>query len=219
MRVRYPFAGGFIFLLFLAGYIGLLPHSTSSTIPTQLQPNDKFLHLVTFFFLSVTFYWVLDTTRRRTLHVTLVVCTLGLGVGSEVIQGLLPNGRDFDIFDILANVVGSVGAVGLCNWYHRRMMERRRQSRYGIMEEGTEDVELGGVVGHSRRDSEVMSPQESGVMSLEQEVDNWDENAVDTWDTEEVPGPERETAPPSYDETGAAGGQSAAIPAAAKRID
>ncbi|OQE40973.1 hypothetical protein PENCOP_c005G00963 [Penicillium coprophilum] len=218
MRVRYPFAGAFIFLLFLAGYIGLLPHSASSTIPTQLQPNDKFLHLVIFFLLSITFYWVLDTTRRRTLHVTLVVCTLGLGVGSEVVQGLLPNGRDFDLFDIIANVVGSVGAVGLCSWYHRRMMERRRQSRYGVMEEGTEDVELGGV-GNSRRDSEAMGPQESGVMSLEQEVDNWDENAVDAWDAADGPSPEREAAPPSYHETGSVGGQSAAIPAAAKRID
>lgn len=149
---------------------------------------------------------------------TLVVCTLGLGIGSEVVQGFVPNGRDFDIFDIVANVVGSVGAVGLCNWYHRRMMERRRQSRYGMMEEGTEDVELG-VVGNSRRDSETMDPQESGVMSLEQEVDNWDENAVETWDTEEAPSPEREAAPPSYHETGPVGGQSAAIPAAAKRID
>ncbi|CAI7635621.1 unnamed protein product [Penicillium glandicola] len=219
MRIRYPFAGAFIFLLFLAGYIGLLPHSDSLTIPTQLQPNDKFLHLVTFFLLSVTFYWVLDTTRRRTLHVTLVVCTLGLGVGSEVVQGLLPNGRDFDIFDIVANVVGSVGAVGLCSWYHRRMMERRRQSRYGMVEDDTEDVELGGIAGNSRRDSEVMGPQESGVMSFEQEVDNWDENAVETWDTEEPTGPERDAAPPSYHETGSVGGQSPAIPAGAKRND
>ncbi|KAG0155193.1 hypothetical protein PDIDSM_767 [Penicillium digitatum] len=107
------------------------------------------------------------------------------------------------------------GAIGICNWYHRRMMERRRQSRYGITDEGTEDVELGGVLGHSRRDSEVMAPQESGVMSLEQEVDNWDENAVDNWDTEDAPGPEREAAPPSYHETGSVG----SIPAVAKRID
>ncbi|KAJ5950848.1 uncharacterized protein N7479_009261 [Penicillium vulpinum] len=219
MRIRYPFAGAFIFLLFLAGYIGLLPHSDSSTIPTQLQPNDKFLHLVTFFLLSVTFYWVLDTTRRRTLHVTLVVCTLGLGVGSEIVQGFLPNGRDFDVFDIVANVVGSVGAVGLCSWYHRRMMERRRQSRYGMTEDGNQDVELGDVTGNSRRGSAVMGPQESGVMSLEQEVDNWDENAVDNWDAAEEPSPEREAAPPSYHEAGPVGGQSAAIPTVAKRID
>lgn len=211
--------GAFVVLLFLAGYIGLLPHSTSSSIPTQLQPNDKFLHLVTFFLLTVTFYWILDTTRRRTLHVTLVVCTLGLGIGSEIVQGSIPNGRDFDIYDIVANVVGSVGAVGLCGWYHRRMMERRRQSRYGLMEDGTQDVELGGVAGGSHRGSDTMGPQESGVMTLEQEVDNWDENAVDNWDTEEAQGSEQETAPPNYHESGAGSSQSATMPTGAKRDD
>lgn len=160
----------------------------------------------------------MDTSRRRTLHVTLVVCTLGLGVGSELVQGFLPNGRDFDPFDIVANVVGSVGAVGICSWYHRRMMERRRQSRYGLMEDGTEDVELGGVDGNSRRGSEVMGPQESGVMSLEQEVDNWDENAVDNWDTEDGPAPTPGTTPPSYHESSPVGGP-AAVPAGVKRND
>ncbi|KAJ6019035.1 hypothetical protein N7499_009811 [Penicillium canescens] len=219
MRIRYPFAGAFAFLLVAAAYIGLLPHSESSTLPTQLQPNDKFLHLVTFFLLSVTFYWILDTTRKRTLHVTLLVCTLGLGIGSEVIQAFLPNGRDFDLFDIVANVVGSLSAIGLCGWYHRRMMERRRQSRYGLMEDGTEDVELGGVANSSRRESVTMGPQESGVTSLEQEVDNWDENAVDNWDTEEGPEHDRETAPPIYQESSSADSQPAAVPIGAKRND
>lgn len=150
---------------------------------------------------------------------TLVVCTLGLGVGSELVQGILPNGRDFDLFDVVANVVGSLGAIGLCGWYHRRMMERRRQSRYGLMDDGTEDVELGGVNGDSRRGSEVMAPQESGVMSLEQEVDNWDENAVDNWDTEDVPEHERETAPPSYHQSSSVGGQAASVPTGTKRDD
>ncbi|KAJ5749030.1 uncharacterized protein N7511_010726 [Penicillium nucicola] len=219
MRIRYPFAGAFAFLLIAAAYIGLLPHGDSSTIPTQLQPNDKFLHLVTFFLLSVTFYWILDTTRRRTLHVTLLVCTLGFGIGSEIVQGFLPNGRDFDLFDIVANVVGSLSAIGLCSWYHRRMMERRRQSRYGLMEDGTEDVELGGVGGSPHHESETMGPQESGVMNLEQEVDNWDENAVDNWDAEEGPEHDLETSPPSYQESSSAGAQPAVAPVGAKRND
>ncbi|KAJ5674100.1 hypothetical protein N7462_009539 [Penicillium macrosclerotiorum] len=204
MRIRYPFAGAFIFLLILAAYVGLLPHSTSSSIPTQLQPNDKFLHLITFFLLSVTFYWILDTSRRRTLHLTLIICTLGLGVGSEIVQGFLPNGRAFDPFDVLANLVGSLGAVGLCGWYHRRMLERRRQSRFGMMEGGADDVELGvGVAGRDSQDEEGLGPQETGVMNLEQEVDNWDENAVDNWDTEDGPEPtQHQASPPSYHETG-----------------
>lgn len=225
MRVRYPFAGtcgvvdklvdrpyngslqltsspgAFIFLLILAGYIGLLPHSTASSVPANLQPNDKFLHLATFFLLSVTFYWILDTTRRRTLHLTLLICTLGLGIGSEIVQGFLPNDRAFDPFDVVANVVGSLGAVGLCGWYHRRMLERRRMSRFGLMDGGEEDVELGVGVGSSREE-DGLGPQESGVTNLEQEVDNWDENAVDNWDTEDGPEPtEHQSAPPSYHET------------------
>ncbi|KAH1458943.1 hypothetical protein KXW75_004374 [Aspergillus fumigatus] len=182
MRIRYPFAGAFLFLLILAAYIGLLPHSTSSSIPSNLQPNDKFLHVVTFFFLSLVFYWIPDTTRRRSLQLTLLICTLALGIGSEIVQAILPNDRPFDPFDILANLVGSLGAVGLCSWYHRRMLERRRKARFGALsDERGDDIELGGAGGSESG----LGPQESGVMSLEQEVDNWDENAVDTWDTEE----------------------------------
>lgn len=152
-------------------------------MPAQLQPNDKFLHVVTFFLLSLVFYWIPDTTRRRTLHLTLVVCTLVLGIGSEIVQGLLPNGRSFDPFDLLANIVGSVGAIGLCSWYHRRMLERRRKARFGAMggDGAADDIELG----HPREHGDGLGPQESGVTTLEQEVDNWDENAVDNWDTED----------------------------------
>ncbi|KAL5002387.1 hypothetical protein BDV10DRAFT_157827 [Aspergillus recurvatus] len=184
MRIRYPFAGAFVFLLILSAYIGLLRHSESPSVPANLQPNDKLLHVVTFFLLSLIFYWIADISRRRTLHLTLVICTLALGVGSEILQGILPNGRSFDPFDLLANVVGSLGAVGLCSWYHRRMLERRRKSRFGSLGEGgDDDVELG--MSPGQREGEGLEPQESGVINLEQEVDNWDENAVDNWDTED----------------------------------
>ncbi|EGC40763.1 VanZ domain-containing protein [Histoplasma capsulatum var. duboisii H88] len=198
LRIRYPFAASFALLCLLSAYIGLLPRSNNatpggngknklpvSTIPS-LQPNDKVLHLVTFFLLSLTFYWVLDTTRRRTLHLTIIVCTMCLGIGSELVQALLPNGRSFDPFDVLSNIVGSLCAVSLCTWYHKRMLERRRKARFGNVLNGVgEDVELGGV--HSENgDHGGLGPQETGVtrgpLSLEQEVDNWDENAVDNWE-------------------------------------
>ncbi|WEW55190.1 hypothetical protein PRK78_000619 [Emydomyces testavorans] len=191
MRIRYPFAGAFFILLLLSAYIGLTPHDDSknsdSKIPPSLQPNDKVVHFITFFVLSVAFYWILDTTRRRILHLTVIVCTLVLGIGSEIIQSSIPNGRTFDPFDVLANIVGSLGAVGLCTWYHKRMLERRRKARFGgLLDDGAggEDIELGGNSGH---DDEI-GPQETGVTTtrtLDQEVDNWDENAVDNWDEAE----------------------------------
>jgi hypothetical protein len=108
-----------------------------------------------------------------------------LGIGSEILQALLPNGRSFDPYDVLANIIGSLGAIGLCTWYHKRMLDRRRKARFGALLDGAgDDVELG-VNGAEHREG--LNPQESGVTatrSLEQEVDNWDENAVDNWDEE-----------------------------------
>ncbi|KAL1957980.1 hypothetical protein VTO42DRAFT_5372 [Malbranchea cinnamomea] len=203
MRIRYPFAGAFCVILLLAAYVGFLPHNEDggSSIPPSLQPNDKFLHFITFFVLSMAFYWIIDTTRRRTLHLSVLVCTLILGVGSEIIQALIPNGRSFDPFDVLANVVGSLGAIGLCTWYHKRMLERRRKARFGaLLEEAHEDVELGL---SSVNEENHIGPQETGVTTttttrtLEQEVDNWDENAVDEWDEadDDVSGPQESTGP------------------------
>lgn len=140
------------------------------------------------------------------VHFTLLVCTVGLCIGSEVVQGILPvrqpdhttlkalltilqNGRDFDPFDILANVVGSVLALLICSWYHKRMLERRRQAKHYDIVPGDElddrDVELGetsGGQGHAEA-------QETGVIpashpNVTEELDNWDENAAD-WDADE----------------------------------
>ncbi|KAM5441317.1 hypothetical protein MferCBS31731_003746 [Microsporum ferrugineum] len=186
LRIRYPFAGAFAALFLLSAYIGLLPHSTTSKegeLPalSPLRINDKILHVVTLFLLSLAFYWILDTTRRRTLHLTLVVCTLVLGIGSEIAQFLIPNGRSFDPLNVLANVVGSLGAIGLCTWYHKRMLERRRKARFGALMGNTEnDVELGLANGTGEQETGV-----TNVQSLEDEVDNWDENAEDNWDDAE----------------------------------
>ncbi|KAI1483679.1 hypothetical protein K445DRAFT_319764 [Daldinia sp. EC12] len=183
MRIRLPFAGVFFLLCLLAGYAGL------SSLQLDTVINDKVLHLLTFFLLTIAFYWIIDTNRRRTLNFTVVVCTLGLGIGSEFLQGFLPNGREFDPYDIVANIVGSLAGLGLCSWYHLRMLERKRSRRQYNAVPGEEptDLELG----------ESVEAQEEGVMSaagnervstLEDEVDNWDENAVDAWDEDEEEG-------------------------------
>ena len=139
----------FILLLLFASSLGLLPHSALPSTPTTVQPfipqqSDKALHFLSFAALTITFYFILDTSRRRVLHLTLFICTLLLGVGSEVVQGLLPNGRDFDPWDVLANVLGSLAAVGVANWYHKRAAERKRRQKYQALggEDG-EDLELG----------------------------------------------------------------------------
>jgi len=180
MRVRLPFVGAFVLLLLISGYLGL------SSLQLGHIINDKVLHVLTFFVLTTVFYWILDTTRRRNLNLSLLVCTALLGVGSEFLQSALPNGRDFHLYDILANVVGSLAALALSSWYHKRMLERKRQAKQYQVVPGAEDqdLELGEGIG----------PQESGIVdpetapatrSLEDEVDHWDENAPDEWEEEQ----------------------------------
>ncbi|OAA82048.1 VanZ domain protein [Akanthomyces lecanii RCEF 1005] len=173
MRIRFTFAGVFLLLLLLAAYAGLTKLQLGHLI------NDKLLHFLTFFLLTVVFYWVVDTNRRRTINMTFVICTLVLGVGSEFLQSFLPNDRDFDLYDIVANVVGSLLGLGLCSWYHRRMLERRRQQKTynAVPGEEEEDLELG--EGH---ETGVVVDGGAPPQTLEEEVDNWDENAPDDWE-------------------------------------
>lgn len=206
MKIRIPFLIAFTVILLLASSAGLLPHSVLPGAPAAAKPyippqSDKFLHFVTFFALSTAFYFILDTARRRTLHITLIVCTGVLAVGSEIAQGLLPNDREFDAWDVLANVIGSLAAVGLCTTYHKRQLERRRRAKYsalsgdGLAEEEMELDENGTGIPRRRlnpEDVEALAAggQETGTTSkvqqtVEEEIDNWDEHAEDEWDEDD----------------------------------
>ncbi|KAF2641305.1 hypothetical protein P280DRAFT_517510 [Massarina eburnea CBS 473.64] len=176
MRFRKPFAGAFVALVFISAAAGFSPPEYS--VPNYKQ-SDKALHFVAFFLLTFTFYWIIETNRRKVVQITFTACTVGLGCASEIVQGLLPIHREFDYYDILANALGSVSAIALCNWYHKRMLERKRAARgYGAVagEDHDEDVELGDGIGG----------QETGVVrhTVDEELDRWDENAED-WDTTE----------------------------------
>jgi hypothetical protein len=93
------------------------------------------------------------------------------------------NGREFDPYDILANVVGSLLALLACSWYHKRMLERRRAARnYQMVPGEDEDIELGDST--TDQETDVMSSSEPP--NITEELDNWDENA-DDWDDDQIP--------------------------------
>jgi VanZ family protein len=52
--------------------------------------HDKILHFLTFFILSTVFYWIVEASRTRCINMTIVVCTVIGGIGSEFLQGFLP---------------------------------------------------------------------------------------------------------------------------------
>jgi TATA-binding protein-associated factor Taf7 len=90
------------------------------------------------------------------------------------------NGREFDPYDIVANLLGAAVAIGACTWYHKRMLDRKRQARQYNLVSGEEDVELGeGASDHERQESGVTGTR---AQTLEEEVDNWDEN---NWEDDE----------------------------------
>jgi len=185
LHIRKPIAACFAVLVLASAYLGL----STQKLP-QYGQSDKGLHLITFFLLTLSFYWIFELPRRRCIHLTLIACTAGLGIGSEVVQGLLPNGRDFDPYDILANVVGSALSLSLCSWYHRRMLERKRKNKhYDIvpgdeLAEGDEerDVELG-EVGVGAQETGIVHEQAGAgaapTVDVTRELDEWDENAED----------------------------------------
>lgn len=172
-------AAVFLGLCLIAAYAGL------STLQLGAYVNDKVLHASTFFILTVVFYWIIDTNRRRTLNLTLFVCTFGLGIGSEFLQAAIPNGRNFDLYDIVANVIGSAAGLALCTWYHMRMLDRKRQTRYqSVPGQDITDVELG--EGIADQEEGITAPSSSARgPTLQEEVDNWDENGADEWDEED----------------------------------
>lgn len=97
----------------------------------------------------------------------------------------METGREFDFYDIAANVAGSLVGLGGCSWYHVRMLERRRvKKRYTAVPGGDddlgEDLELGEGVGVQQS-----GIAERGERTLEEVVDNWDENGEDNWDADE----------------------------------
>ncbi|MCJ1251239.1 hypothetical protein MMC30_008470 [Trapelia coarctata] len=168
MRLRYPFAGAFCILCIIAGYAGLGSVDLSGT------NDDKVLHFLAFFVLTITFYWAIEAPRRLLLKIVFLFCTIVLGVGSEFLQMVLSSGRRFDSLDIVANLAGSLLALSLCTWYHGRMLERKRKRKlegYGLKageEEG--DLELG--EGGS-------SGQEIGITDR---IDAGDDETGEAWD-------------------------------------
>jgi hypothetical protein len=121
MRVRKFTLVLFALALLGAGYLGFADIKLV---------NDKVIHFTVFFLLTALFYWLFDTQSTRTIrNMTFLLCTLGGGIGSEFVQGMLPY-RTFDPLDILCNLLGSTLALIISIIYHKKLLEQRRQHRY-----------------------------------------------------------------------------------------
>jgi glycopeptide antibiotics resistance protein len=104
-------------------YVLLVP---SSSLPQSwlglfsFKYGDKVLHLLLFFFLCLAYLY--DYTKARTHHTKLnkelAFTTLAGSIGllTEAGQLALGIGRDFDVTDIVFDVVGAFLAFALMHW-------------------------------------------------------------------------------------------------------
>ena len=98
--------------------------------------------------------------------ITLITSTL-----SELLLPLVNSTSVFEPLDILANVLGSLTALGLNGWYHKRMLSRKREkkNRYSALAtddhddpEGADgDADLDHGLDIERGDAEELSDLES----------------------------------------------------------
>lgn len=102
LKLKIPF---FIALAYTVavGFASLAPVEHLPVIDFSF--SDKALHAAMYFFMLIA--WVLALKNYRNLKIVeiaaLVFC---FGTVIEVLQGVLPFGRSFDLFDVLANVTG-----------------------------------------------------------------------------------------------------------------
>ncbi|CDR99505.1 uncharacterized protein SPSC_01323 [Sporisorium scitamineum] len=127
LRIRPAFVILNILDLILLGILGFHPRGQ-----TWIRINDKILHFVCFFLATAMFYMIWDVDeparasyvwRNASLILTAITCFLVGGIGSEIVQSLLPY-KVFQLGDIVANLSGS--SLGLFFSYH---LEKRYRAR------------------------------------------------------------------------------------------
>ena len=85
--------------------------------------SDKIAHFIAYAVLSVMAYFAAGSFKQRAY---LLLSLIALGIILEALQLVIP-GRNFDYFDMLANIAGAIS--GFCiSWMIRAS---REQPRYG----------------------------------------------------------------------------------------
>lgn len=106
----------------------------------KFKHADKLVHFLMFFFLNLAYLY--DYTKYKNPHHTKINPELAfttaasmIGLLTEACQLAMNTGRDYDNFDILADVLGAFAAFGLMRWFgghvlRKHVFKRRRKHRH-----------------------------------------------------------------------------------------
>jgi len=131
-QLRYPRLWFWFGVLLVASIILLSLISPPSTVSLSLFASDKISHAVAY---GVLMGWFIQIFQNPVARLILGVMFIGLGVGLEFLQGLVPT-RQFEVFDMAANAAGVVMAWLLAStflgtiliWFERVALPRRAGS-------------------------------------------------------------------------------------------
>jgi len=121
------------FLLFTSLIMLLLAFLGFTNFVRRLPMNDKILHFICLGIATGIFYFIWDVEedarriwiwRNAGTILTSIICFFFGGIVSEIIQSMLPY-KEFQIGDVIANLLGS--ALGLWVSYHLERYYRHRR--------------------------------------------------------------------------------------------
>jgi len=87
--------------------------------------KDKFIHAFFYFIFIVLSYKSLHTKYRNSKSAAFIVLlSLIIGIFIEVLQGQITTSRNFDVYDITANIFGSF--IGILLIYIKKYITQKR---------------------------------------------------------------------------------------------
>ena len=85
--------------------LSLLPMRDLPQIP-EFRGFDKLVHFTMYFIFSTLFCWALKAELNYLWLLLIIPVTVGWGVFMEFMQQRMHLGRNFDVYDMIANSVG-----------------------------------------------------------------------------------------------------------------
>lgn len=85
----------------------------------EINNADKLYHSVAYFFLTVAWLFAFAKSTSQIYWITLGCILFGIVI--EGLQVVVTNYRSGDFLDILANTVGSIGALAFYNYFFKKI--------------------------------------------------------------------------------------------------
>jgi VanZ family protein len=111
-KIRYVLA---IVLTVITITLSVLPaDNLSQTGFINIPFGDKISHAIAY--LSLGFSWSLACDKQKYSQIKVLLFLFLLGLGLEMTQFYFLSGRYFEIFDIIANIIGAIGGITIKHW-------------------------------------------------------------------------------------------------------